>query len=88
MAPVGSLQCPQQPSTGTYTDPDDPDPLPQPISLTYILTLFSHLILCLPSGLFPSRFHVNTVYALRFCPTCSTCPAHLALLGLIILILF
>jgi hypothetical protein len=46
-----------------------------------------HLLLGLPSGLFPSGYPSNNLYAVLFCPIRATCPAHLILLDLIIVIM-
>jgi hypothetical protein len=56
-------------------------------SLRSILILFTHLRLHLSSGLFPSGFPTNILYEFRFSPSRTTCPAHLILLALIILIM-
>jgi hypothetical protein len=47
----------------------------------------THLLLGLPSGLFLSGILINILYEFRFSPIHVTCPAHLILLDLIILIL-
>jgi hypothetical protein len=72
--PEGSSRCLQEPSTG-----------PCPGS---VLILSTHVHLGLPSGLFSSGFPTNILYAFLVSPIRATCPAHLILLDLIILIMF
>jgi hypothetical protein len=59
-----------------------------PISLRSILTSSSHLRLGLPSGFFHSGFPTIIPYAFLVSLIRATCPAHLILLDLILLIMF
>jgi hypothetical protein len=49
--------------------------------------LFTHLRLGLFSGLFPSGFPINILYSFLFTRIRATCPAHLILLDLVVLII-
>jgi hypothetical protein len=60
---------------------------PNHVPLTSILILSAHLSLCLRSGLLPSGFATNILYAFLLSPVRATCCAHLILVGLIIVII-
>jgi hypothetical protein len=61
---------------------------PHPISLWSIVILSTHLCLGLPSGNYPSGFPTDILYAFLFSTICGTCPTHVILLHLNILITF
>jgi hypothetical protein len=83
MESEGSLPCSQEHSDVTYPEPVHTTP-----SYLRSILISTHLRPGLPSGLFPSGFPINILYALLFCPIRATCFAHLILLDIIILIIF
>jgi hypothetical protein len=87
--PKGSSPCSQEPSTGPYPELVRASPYHPILSLLRsILILSTHLRLDLSSGLFHSGFPTNILHTFLVSPIRATCPAHLIVLDLIILITF
>jgi hypothetical protein len=84
----GSLPQSQELSNCPYPEPDQSsqNPATHSISPRSILILATHLLAGLPSGLLPSGFPTNNLYAFLFTPIHATCIKHLTLLNLYILI--
>jgi hypothetical protein len=87
MEPEGSLPCSQELSTGPYPESDRSSPN-HPILSKIHFNIATHLRLGLPSGLFPSGFPTNILYAFLLSPIRATFHVHLIFLDLIILIMF
>jgi hypothetical protein len=83
MQPEGSLPCSLVPILSQINPIHS---IPSYPSIRSILILSTHLRLGLPSCLYPSGLPINIQYAVLF-PLRATCPAHLILLDLIILII-
>jgi hypothetical protein len=83
MEPNDSLPCWEEPSTGTYPEPNQPNPYHTILSLKMHFNIINPPTSYLLSGLFPSRFPTNILHAFLFSPIHATCPAHLILLDLI-----
>ena len=61
----------------------NPVHIPNPTSWRSILILSTHLLLGLPSGVFPSGFPTKTLYTPLSSSIRATCPVHLILLDFI-----
>jgi hypothetical protein len=77
MAPEPEVSSPlsQQPANGPYPEPGESTP--HAVSLRSILIPSSHLLLGLPSGVFPSGFPTKTFYNFLPSPMRPICPALL-----------
>jgi hypothetical protein len=84
MEPEDSILCSQEPSTGPYPEPDESSPYPSTYFSKIPLLLSSHLRLSLANGLF---FSGRKPVRIPLLPIRATCPAHLILLDVIILII-
>jgi hypothetical protein len=51
MEPEGSLPCPQQPATGTYTEPDE------------ILTIYTKMVQCTKGPYMTKKKHISRTNA-------------------------
>jgi hypothetical protein len=74
----------QEPSIGRYSEPVQSSPFCLSKS---ILILSTHVSLGIPSGIFPFVFLTKILYVFLLSTIRATCPAHLILLDLIILII-
>lgn len=63
MCPWSTASQEQQTTTCPYPQPDESSPLPIILSLTSILTILSHIVPGLQSGIFPSCSPTRTLYA-------------------------
>ena len=54
-----------------------------PVFWRFVVIFSSHLLVGLPSGLFPSGYPTKTTYALIFCPICATRPVLLIIFDFI-----
>ena len=86
--PVGSSPFLQQPATCSYPEPGQSGLCLHSTSRRSILILSSHLRLGFQSGLLPSDFHTEALYAPLLFLIRATCPAHLNLLHVITGIIF
>ena len=80
MEPEDSLTFSQVSATCPYPVQSMP---PHSTSWISVLILSSHLGLGLTSGVFPSGFHIKTLYRPRLSPIRATCPSHHVLLDFI-----
>ena len=76
------------PATCSCPEPDQSSPQPHPSSWRPILILYFHLLLGLPSDLFPSSFRTKIMYAPLPSPISATCHSHIILFYLTTRIVF
>jgi len=81
----GSLPCSQGTAIGLTLSHLNPVHTVNLTSLRTILILFFHLFLGFPSGLFPTGFPTEILYAFLIYPMPATCPTHYILLNFITL---
>ena len=79
METEGSLQRLLKPATSPFPEPDQSTPCHYPTFWRLIYVLLFHLLLVLPSGLFPSDFPTKTIHAPLPSPIHATYPSHLFL---------
>jgi hypothetical protein len=72
----GSLPCSKQPAIRPVIEPCKSNPPSHPVSLRFILILFSHLRLRLPSGLISSGSFTKSLYAYLLSHTRVICPVY------------
>jgi hypothetical protein len=60
--------CSQEPSTGSYPQPDESSPYHSILCLSDPFNITLHLLLDLSSGLFTSGFPTKILYTLIFSP--------------------
>jgi hypothetical protein len=78
----GSLPCSQEHTTGAYPHPDQSSSYHPILSKIHFNIVYPPTS-CHSSGLFPSGFSTNILYAFLFSPIRDTWPSHLILLGLL-----
>jgi hypothetical protein len=61
--PETLLLCSKKPSTYLHPETDESSPYHDtPVSPSFILILSTHIVLCLPIGLFPSGIPTNNLF--------------------------
>jgi hypothetical protein len=83
-----SLPHSQEFATCYCPEPVQSSPFSHPTSLMSIVIWSSHLRHGLPSDLFPSDFHIKTLFAPHLSPIRATVPVHIMFLQFIIRMIF